>query len=123
LYLPPALPEAQRQAVTKFAIHVLALEPTPLLAVLTVPVQLEFSPTGGSARAGSDTELVVNLLHGPDGKSPITVLHPWIFGPFPITSSQKGISVTLRARGPGLSFDYHGTNANDAVFEESSPHR
>ena len=118
LYLDTRLSEAQRRALRRVANWILSLDGTPLVAVLTGPITIEFGQRELRASvAETDLALKATPLRGNDGVSALTVSRPWIFGPFPVTSSRKCVARTLHARAPGLSFDYGGTNANDAVFE------
>ncbi len=118
LYLDSKLSLQQQRAARKIATWILSLEETPLIPVLTAPVNVNFGESLLSASiSGTEVNMKVRLLKGNDGHSPITVSHPWIFGSFPIKSSRKGVTEELDVRAPSLSFTYAATNANDAVFE------
>ncbi len=118
LYLDARSSEEERKALRSIGTWILSLERTPVTAVMSAPIDLDFgdSRLSGSV-AGTDIELVASPLRGNDGKSAIIVSHPWLFGSFPVSSARKCVAEKLRVRAPSVSFSYAGTNANDALFE------
>ncbi len=118
LFLDAGQSASQRAALRRIATWILTLEETPLVAVLSGPIKIEFGQTHltGSVE-GTKFGLSVRPLVGNDGRSAVTVANPWIFGSFPIKSSRKGVAERLRVLAPGLSFTYSNTNANDAYFQ------
>lgn len=89
-----------------------------MTAVLKALINVDFGETLVSASVGgTEVRMRARLLKGNDRHSPIIVSRPWIFGSFPVRSSRKAMTEELQVLAPGLRFTYHGTNANDAVFE------
>lgn len=120
LYFDPGLSNTHRKVLRKIANWILSLEGTPLTAELTAPITVQFeSSSNFQCSVGTEIKITALPLRGNDGESPIFVSHPWIFGSFPIKSSQKYMAAELQVHAPGFSFAYKGTNANFASFEFS----
>ncbi len=120
LYLDSSPSERLIPVARRIASWILSLDGTPLVAVLSASVNVEFGQSKLSGWVvGTETSLTCVPLVGNDGKSAIILLHPWILGSFPVKSARKCKAERLHVGAPGLSFDYEGTNANDAAFEFS----
>ncbi len=90
-----------------------------MIAEIAEHIQINVTSGEFHTVVGSSIRIKGRALVGNDGKLPIIVSHPWMYGSFPIRSSQKFKTVELKVKAPSLSFDYKGTNANLAVFEFS----
>lgn len=116
LYLAPTISKPQAEVLTKIARWILSFEATPLKEIFTATIRLNFADMDSEASAGSETSLRVSLLKGKDGRTPVSVSHPLIYGAFPVLRSKKGVTQQLKTNARGLKFDYSGTNANDGIF-------
>jgi hypothetical protein len=118
VYLDSSLSKEQAEALKKIAGWILSLEQTPVTDVLRAPIAIEFNTEFmRGAVLGTANSLTALPLAGSDGSPSIVVSHPWIFGSFPVTYAQKGVTRKLTVRVGSLNYDYDNTNANNGVFE------
>lgn len=121
LFLNSGLTKMQQKALRKITNWILSFEGAALASELVAPIAVQFESNQLQCSVGKAIKITALPLRGNDGKSPIMVSHPWIFGSFPIISSQKCVANELEVQTRSLSFTYSGTNANYASFE-FSPH-
>jgi hypothetical protein len=118
LYVDADASEKQRALLTRIAKWILSFDGTSVVTVLTAPIRLEILENRSIGLVvGEQITVKAHSLIGNDGKSSIVVTNPWLFGSFPIRSSRKGITERLEVRSPQFSFQYYGTNANQAAFD------
>jgi hypothetical protein len=118
VYVDSASPEKAREVITTIARWILSLEGKDASRFLNTPIDLSLQDPGMTASLlEGQTRISARPLVGNDGKSPVIVSQPIIFGRFPITRSRKAVATHLLVRFAKSSFEYSNTNANDALFE------
>lgn len=118
VYVDSAPPEKSREVIARIARWILSLEGKEASRVLNTPIDLSLQDPGMTASLlEGQTRISARPLVGNDGKSPLIVSQPIIFGRFPITQSRKAVATNLAVRFAQSSFEYSNTNANDALFE------
>ena len=118
IYLDSSVSKKQADVIQRVANWVLSLEGTPVTDVLRGTIRVDFGMNSmrGSV-VGTGTYINARPLTGSDGTPSIMVSHPWIFGSFPVSYAQKGMTEQLAVHAAQLKFDYTQTNANDGAFE------
>jgi hypothetical protein len=118
VYVDAGAPAESREALTKIARWVLSLENKQPTGLEATPIELSLHDAAMTASlVEGNAQISARPLVGNDGKSPLVVTQPVLFGQFPVTRSRKAAASHLLVRSSESSFEYHNTNANDAVFE------
>ena len=118
IYLDSSVSKKQAEAIQRVANWVLSLEGTPVKDVLRGTISVDFGMNSMSGSVvGTGTYINARPLTGSDGNPSIIVSRPWIFGAFPVSHAQKGVTERLTVQTAQLKFDYSKTNANNGVFE------
>ena len=118
LYIDSSLSNEQAETVQTIAHWILSFEQTPIAGIRRARIAINFATESFEADISETPNLLMaSPLIGSDGNPSIVVSHPWIFGAFPVSYAQKGVTTKLRITIGDLNHEYSNTNANNGVFE------
>jgi len=117
VFVDDSLPAKQKEVSRKLATFILASEKTPVSKFIETPVHLDTSQKILVGEAVS-ARLIGESLFDSTGHR-VIVRHPRIFGSFPFSYAEKGVTKELTVKSGLFSFEYSSTNLNHGYFEIS----